>query len=114
RDLERLDEMENAKLELIMLIMASHGLATLTELESKHPRIHVDVDTPVETVFGQQERALPGYNPRYHGRNSYHPILAVIAETGACIGAQLRPGDVGLGAADANLIQAYVQRVAAH
>lgn len=111
RDLERLDAMENAKLELIM---ASHGLATLTGLESKHPRIHVDVDTTVETVFGQQEGALPGYNPRYRGRSSYHPILAVIAETGACIGAQLRPGDVGLGAADAKLIQAYVQRVAAH
>ena len=111
RDLERFDEMENAKLELIM---ASHGLETLTGLESKHPRIHVDIDTTVETVFGQQEGALPGYNPRYRGRNSYHPILAVIAETGACVGAQLRPGDVGLGAADAKLIQTWVQRVAAH
>jgi hypothetical protein len=111
RDLERFDDMENAKLELIM---ASHGLATLPGLKSKHPRIHVDIDTTVETVFGRQEGALPGYNPRYHGRSSYHPILAVIAETGACIGAQLRPGDVGLGAADAKLIQTRVQRVAAH
>lgn len=111
RDLTRLDEMENAKLELIM---ASHGLATLAELTTQQPYVHVDIDTTVEPLFGQQEGALPGYNPRYRGRNSYHPILATIAETGACIGARLRPGDVGLGTDDAKLIQTYVERAVAH
>ncbi|WP_292457883.1 transposase, partial [Methylibium sp.] len=111
RDLARFDEMENAKLELIM---ASHGLATLAELTTPQPYVHVDIDTTVEPLFGQQEGALPGYNPRYRGRNSYHPILAAIAETGACIGARLRPGDVGLGGDDAKLIQTYVKRAVAH
>jgi hypothetical protein len=111
RDLMRLDEMENAKLELIT---ASHSLATLAKLTNVQPYVHVDIDTTVEPLFGQQEGALPGYNPRYRGRNSYHPILAVIAETGACIGAQLRPGDRGLGGDDAKLIQTYVQRAVAH
>jgi hypothetical protein len=111
RDLMRFDEMENTKLELIM---ASNGLATLARLKSKQQYVHVDIDTTVEPLFGQQEGALPGYNPRYPGRNSYHPILAVIAETGACVGARLRPGDVGLGGDDAELIQTYVKRVVAH
>ena len=111
RDLMRLDDMENAKLELIM---ASNGLATLANVTSGQPYVHVDIDTTVEPLFGQQEGALPGYNPRYRGRNSYHPILAAIAETGACIGARLRPGDVGLGGDDAKLIQTYVQRAVAY
>ena len=112
RDLTRFDDLETAKLELIM---ASHGLATQSSLtKNRQQYVHVDIDTTVEPLFGQQEGALVGYNPRYPGRNSYHPILAVIAETGACIGARLRPGNVGLGADDAKLIQTYVQRAVAH
>jgi hypothetical protein len=62
-------------------------------------------------VFGTQEEALLGYNPKYHGRPSYYPLLAVVAETGTCVGAVLRPGDVGFGGEDAPLIGSYVRRV---
>ena len=54
-----------------------------------------------------------GYNPRYPGRPSYHPLLSVVAETQTCIGAQLRAGNAGLGANEAALIQTHVRRVVA-
>jgi Transposase DDE domain group 1 len=54
---------------------------------------------------------LPGPNPRYHGRPSYHPLLAMVAEFGVCVGAELRPGDRGFGAHDVPAVLRWVQRV---
>jgi hypothetical protein len=108
RDLERFDEDEVAKAEEMM---ARHGTAVLQHLDVKV--VHVDIDTTVETVFGRQDGAELGYNPRYHGRPSYHPLLAFLAETGSCVGALLRPGNTALGGGDADLIGHYVRRVMA-
>jgi Transposase DDE domain group 1 len=107
RDLQRLDE---TYLGSLHGIMARLGLAELRHLSS----VHLDIDTTVEPLFGRQQGALPGPNPRYHGRPSYHPILGVVAETGLCIGAELRPGDRGLGEDDARTIGRYVRSVRSH
>jgi hypothetical protein len=105
RDLCRFDDQAIADLEAMMV---GQGLASVHELTSK--AVHLDVDTTVECVFGSQEGALPGPNPRYHARASYHPILAYCAEVGACVGALLRPGDTGLGDADASTIGRWIRR----
>ena len=39
----------------------------------------VDVDSHVQTVYGQKPRAARGYNPREKGRLSYHPLVATIS-----------------------------------
>ena len=39
----------------------------------------LDVDSTIITRFGEQEGAEVGYNPRYLGRKSHHPILASLA-----------------------------------
>lgn len=70
----------------------------------------IDLDTTVTVVFGDKEEALPGPNPRYHGRSSYHPILARMAKTNAIIGARLRPGDTGLGANDVDDVTEWITR----
>jgi hypothetical protein len=106
RDLCRLDA---PLLGALHGLMSRVGLAEIDRLSS----VHLDIDTTVEPVFGQQQGALLGYNPRYPGRLSYHPILAVIAETKLCIGAELRPGDRGLGDDDAKTIGRYVRSVRA-
>jgi len=67
--------------------------------------VHIDVDSTVEPLFGTQQGALPGPNPRYHGRPSYHPLLAAVAETSTVIGAELRPGDCGFGDEQADFIE---------
>jgi hypothetical protein len=106
RDLCRVHGLDLAKLELVV---ADQGLAEVRALRSD--RVHLDVDTTVEPLFGHQQGALPGPNPRYHGRPSYHPLLGVVAESGTCIGAVLRPGDRGFGGDDARSIHTYVDRV---
>jgi len=105
RDLCRFDDAAVADLEMMM---AEQGLASVHEVKTK--AVHLDVDTTVECVFGSQEGALPGPNPRYHARASYHPILVYCAEAGTCVGALLRPGDTGLGDADAPTIGRWIRR----
>jgi hypothetical protein len=70
----------------------------------------IDVDTTVTVVFGSQEDANPGPNPRYHGRPSLHPILARVAKTNAILGARLRPGDTSLGKGDAEDVSQWIRR----
>lgn len=59
---------------------------------AKRSRIVVDIDSTVETVYGEQEMAAVGYNPHHHGRASFHPLLAFEAATGCCLYAELRSG----------------------
>ena len=56
-------------------------------------RIHIDTDTTVETVYGEQEKACVGYNPGHRGKKSYQPVISTIAETGEFICGRQRSGD---------------------
>jgi hypothetical protein len=106
RDLRRFDDEAIADLEQLV---AEHGLAPVQA--RRRALLHLDVDTTVEPVFGDHEGALPGPNPRYHGRPSYHPILARCAETDTVVGAKLRPGDTAFGEADAPTVGAWIDRL---
>jgi hypothetical protein len=108
RDLARFDDAAIAALEPWM---AEQGLMDLHC--RRNERLHIDVDSTVEPLFGTQQGALPGPNPRYHGRPSYHPLLAVVAETGTVIGAELRPGDCGFGDEQADFIGCCIDRLRA-
>jgi DDE family transposase len=104
-DLERFADADIALLEAMV---AEHGLVDVAKLRG--PYVHLDVDTSVVPLFGAHEGGVPGPNPRYHGRPSYHPMLARIAETDTIVGAQLRPGDTGLGVNDVPTIRAWAAR----
>lgn len=105
-DLRRFGPKEISALEALV---AKHGLAALRQ--EQHQELTIDIDTTVEVLFGQQEGALAGPNPRYHGRPSYHPILARIAETDTVVGARLRPGNTGFGVDDAQVIEQWLAAV---
>jgi hypothetical protein len=53
----------------------------------------LDLDSPVTSVFGRQQRAAVGYNPKKKGRKSYHPLLCFIGETRDYTGGLFRSGD---------------------
>jgi hypothetical protein len=106
RDLDRFDDRGIRELEQMV---ADHGLAPL--LRRRLTQVHLDIDTTVTPVFGDHEGALPGPNPRYRGRPSYHPMLARIAETDTVIGAALRPGDTGFGEDDVPRAVHWLKRV---
>lgn len=105
RDLGRFSAEE---LRILDDYVASH---TIAEAKSKRFReAHLDIDTTVEPMFGEHEGALPGYNPRYHGRPAYHPIVGRLAELDMLLGAQLRPGDTSFGADDATYVETLLDR----
>jgi hypothetical protein len=105
-DLARFDEDALRDLEELM---AEQGLARVAR--RRFERVHVDIDTTVTVLFGEQEGAHPGPNPRYRGRPSHHPIFARVAEVDAIIGALLRPGDTGCGAQDAATVRRWLVRL---
>ena len=55
--------------------------------------VWIDIDDTVITLFGEQEGAVTGYNPRYHGRPSYKVRVAFIAGTGELLHLELNPGN---------------------
>ncbi|MHB1128411.1 MAG: IS1380 family transposase [Bacillota bacterium] len=55
--------------------------------------VWIDIDDTVITLFGEQEGAVNGYNPRYHGRPSLKARVAFIAGTGELLHLELNPGN---------------------
>jgi len=55
----------------------------------------LDLDSTVVTVFGRQEGAEVGYNPRYRGKRSYDPLLCLEANSSFLWDTELRPGNAG-------------------
>jgi hypothetical protein len=107
RDLARFDERRVASLGAIVV---EHGIALVRSLPDGAD-VFLDIDTSVLPLFGNPEGAALGPNPKYHGRPSYHPIVARVAQTDTCVGAQLRPGDTALGAEDVPFVREAVRAV---
>jgi len=61
----------------------------------RRSRLILDLDSTVVTVFGFQEGAAVGYNPRYRGKRSYDPLVCVEANSGFLWDTELRPGNAG-------------------
>ncbi|MBI4653525.1 MAG: IS1380 family transposase [Nitrospirae bacterium] len=56
-------------------------------------RVIFDLDSTVLVLYGKQEFAKIGYNPRKRGRASYHPLLCFNGITKDFWHGELRPGD---------------------
>lgn len=110
RDVRRFDALA---IEALEALMTAQGVALLGR-RPRGSKTHVDIDTTVETVFGDTiEGAEQGYNPQFHGRSSYHPVLIRIAETDTMVGAVLRPGNTTFGAAEIPAIVTALDRTRA-
>ena len=70
-------------------------LQTFIHLPARRSRLIFDLDSTVVTVFGKQEDAAVGYNPRYRGKKSYDPLLCIEANSSYLWDAELRPGNAG-------------------
>ena len=53
----------------------------------------LDLDSTVETVYGNQQGAAVGANSHKPGRKSYHPLLAFEGQSRLCLNATLREGN---------------------
>ena len=70
-------------------------LRQFIHLPDHRSRLILDLDSTVVTVFGRQEGAAVGYNPRYRGKRSYDPLLCLEANSSFLWDAELRRGDAG-------------------
>lgn len=70
-------------------------LQNFIHLPERRSRLIFDLDSSVVTVFGRQELAEVGYNPRYRGKRSYNPLLCIEANSSYLWDTELRPGNAG-------------------
>lgn len=56
-------------------------------------RLIFDIDAVVLTLYGHQQGARVGYNPKKRGRRSYHPLLCFEAQRQEFWHGSLRPGN---------------------
>lgn len=59
----------------------------------RRTRFIFDLDSTVLVLYGKQQQAKIGYNPRKPGRPSYHPLLCFESHTKDFWHGELRPGD---------------------
>jgi hypothetical protein len=87
-----------------LLRLGQDGLPNLLALHDRYrqqllnrpqalSKFYFDCDSTVLTVYGQQEKARKGYNPKKPGRRSYHPLFCFEGQTGDCWTGELYPGD---------------------
>ena len=70
-------------------------LQSFIHLPDHRSRLIFDLDSTVVTVFGHQDGAEVGYNPRYRGKRSYNPLLCMEANSSYLWDAELRRGNAG-------------------
>lgn len=59
----------------------------------KHERIAVDIDTTVETIYGNQQGGRIGHNAQHRGKKGYRPVLCFIEQTREYLWGKLRKGE---------------------
>jgi hypothetical protein len=55
-------------------------------------RITIDCDSTEHTVFGHQQGASKGYNPKNRGKLSYHPLICFVSEMKIVLNSWFRTG----------------------
>ena len=76
-----------------MHILNDRLLQSFIHLPDHRSRLIFDLDSTVVTVFGNQEQAAVGYNPRYRGKRSYNPLLCIEANSCYLWDTELRAGN---------------------
>jgi len=73
-----------------------------------------DLDSVVLTLYGQQQGARIGYNPKKKGRRSYHPLLCFEAHRQEFWHGSLRPGDSAANTGVVSFLQRCLVKVPSH
>jgi hypothetical protein len=81
-------------------------------LRPKPPiRVIFDLDSTVLILYGKQEMARIGYNPKKRGRPSYHPLLCFNGITKDFWHGELRPGDTHTATGTVELLKAVFAKL---
>jgi hypothetical protein len=75
------DSMGINQAQSILKIMAALRERVWKQLELNYYRICVDIDTTVETLYGEQQGGHKGHNTKHRGKKGYRPVLCFIEQT---------------------------------
>jgi len=89
----------------LLLVMAALRERVWQLCVISYPTIHVNLDTTVETLFGDQEGGRKGHNTKYRGKKGLRPVLGFIEETREYIVGRLRKGTTISGKEVADVIR---------
>lgn len=78
--------------EPLLKIAASMRERVWAHCGLKFPKIHIDIDTTVETVYGDQQGARKGHNTKHRGKKGFRPVMAFINETHEFLAGKFRRG----------------------
>lgn len=70
----------------------------------QYAQIRINIDTTVKTVYGNQQGARKGHNPKHPGKEGLRPILCFIEETREYLLGKLRKGTTVTGKQAADFI----------
>ena len=87
----RLKKMGSDGVNKLKHILQTTANQTLRQQQVK--KLVIDCDSTVNTVYGNQEQAKKGYNPKYKGFKSYHPLIAFAEEHKLVLNTEFRSGD---------------------
>jgi hypothetical protein len=86
-------------------------LSSMIRKPSPPTRIIFDMDSTVLVLYGKQEMANIGYNPKKRGRPSYHPLVCFNGITKDYWHGELRPGDAHTAAGVLDFLKASFAKV---
>lgn len=72
-----------------------------------YEKIHIDIDTTVETVHGKQQGRRKGHNTKNRGKEGFRPIICFIEETREYFYGKLRSGKTISGEELAEIIKEF-------
>lgn len=70
-----------------------------------YDRVHLSIDTTVETLYGHQQGGRKGHNTKHRGKKGYRPVLCFIDETREYLVGKLRRGETMSGKESAGFIK---------
>jgi hypothetical protein len=69
-------------------------------------RVAIDIDSTVETIYGNQQGGRKGHNTQHRGKKGYRPVLCFIEQTREYLWGKLRKGETVSGEETAKVIHA--------
>jgi len=88
-----LDSLGINQAQSLLKIMSILRERVWQQLGLNYYRICIDIDTTVETLYGNQQGGRKGHNTKNRGKKGYRPVLCFIEQTRECLIGKLRKGE---------------------
>lgn len=77
----------------LLMVMSALRERVWHVCEIGYKTIHIDIDTTVETIYGNQQGGRKGHNTKNRGKKGFRPVLCFIEETREYFAGKLRSGE---------------------